>query len=159
MSAVCRGSGEATLRLPLLLPFLLLLLIYLLLDNSREEHRACLASARPSINRLHLCAEFLTAMDSCDTERLIVHQDGSTATAATASITASGGSGGGTASDTASTASTTSTRQQPSLLRLRRNTVYNNYHVIFLIRMHYSPVLTCFRLFTRSDNEFQISFL
>ena len=76
----------------------------------------------------------LTAMDSCDTERLIVHQDGSTATAATASITASGGgSGGGAAS---ATASTTSTRQQPSLLRLRRNTVYNNYHVIFLIRMY-----------------------
>ena len=94
--------------------------------------------ARPSINRLHLCAEFLTAMDSCDTERLIVHQDGSTATAVTASITASGGgSGGGAAS---ATASTTSTRQQPSLLRLRRNTVYNNYHVIFLIRMYYSQL-------------------
>ena len=38
VATVCRGSGEATLRLPLLLP--LLLLIYLLLDNSREEHRA-----------------------------------------------------------------------------------------------------------------------
>ena len=42
VATVCRGSGEATLRLPLLLPLLLLLLllIYLLLDNSREEHRA-----------------------------------------------------------------------------------------------------------------------
>ena len=124
-------GGDATLRLSLLLPFLLLLLllIYLLLDNSREKQAGLLVGieARPSINRLHLCAEFLTAMDSCDTERLIVHQDGSTATATAASITASGaGSGGGTASAAASTASTTSTRQQPSLLRLRRNTVYNN---------------------------------
>ena len=118
-------GGDATLRLSLLLPFLLLL-IYLLLDNSREKQAGLLVGieARPSINRLHLCAEFLTAMDSCDTERLIVHQDGSTATATAASITASGaGSGGGTAS---ATASATSTRQQPSLLRLRRNTVYNN---------------------------------
>ena len=50
VAAVCRGSGEATLRLPLLLP-LLLLLIYLLLDNSREKQAGLLVGRSATIHK------------------------------------------------------------------------------------------------------------